>query len=503
MRFQDAFRFNTISKKYLVPTVVMAVVLLFLSGLFLTLQSIKNIETTIDSKGDAVSDFVTKFSADYFAIFDFSDFENFSKAISSDPDVEFFVIYNAQGEPLTQSMQPPENTSALRVFKKDINDEFGNFLGTLEIGYNNNAINKAKRENYTIMFFIIVIASLIFAAGIIFLTRFIILKRVDHTVKMLRDIAEGEGDLTRRLDASAEDELGELAKWFNTFVENIQHIIATAQQTVALVSSSSHELAATADELNSGSQDQAMQTEQVASAMAQMSQTIIEVAQNAGDAAGAAREASDTADKGRDVVDRAVQGMHRIADTVREASSTIETLGLSSSEIGNIIRVIDEIADQTNLLALNAAIEAARAGEHGRGFAVVADEVRKLAERTGRATKEIGGMIEKIQSDTDLSVQSMETGRNEVQSGVDLAGQAKKSLDLIVSTSNKGENMVHRIAAASEEQSSAAEEVARNMDNILQISRRSASSTSQIKMTSEDLEKLSAELQKMIGLFKV
>jgi methyl-accepting chemotaxis protein len=495
-------KLNTISRKYLVSTLTFTAVLLVALGVFMAGQNLNAIEETMDEKGNAVADFITRFSAEYFAIFDFTDFENIEKAVASDPDVEYFVLYNSQGEALTAN-SPPEDTSALLVYSEDIKDEFDNVLGRLEIGYNKRSLAESQKKSTVTILVSMVVAISLLAVGMAVLTRRLVISRVNNTVDMLKDIAQGEGDLTKRLSVNGNDELSELATWFNTFVVNIQNIIVAVKASVEKSSSASHQLASTADELNQGAQEQAMQTEQVATAMTEMSQTIVDVAKNAGDAAGASHEASETAAKGREVVDGAVQGMLKIAKTVSEASESIGTLGESSSEIGNIIQVIDEIADQTNLLALNAAIEAARAGEHGRGFAVVADEVRKLAERTGKATKEIAEMIEKIQTDTDLSVSSMQTGKKEVQGGVELAEEARKSLDLIVKSSDKGETMVHRIAAASEEQSSAAEQVSQNMENILNIARHSAQSTSQIKSTSQELEKLSLELQRMIQLFKV
>lgn len=495
--------FNSISRKFLLPTIGLTVVLLAALGGVMSTKSEEAIMETMDSKGHAVVDFISRFSGDYFAIFDFSDFDNFVKAISTDPDVEFFVIYNADGEPLTSSMLPPEDTSSLLVYERDILDEEGNVQGRLKLGYSRNTLVRIVRQNAWIIGVSLLIAVVILALGITFLTRKVIVGRVDRTVEMLKDIASNEGDLTRRLDEDSEDELGKLAKWFNTFVDNIQKIISAVQGSVDRISASSHQLAVTADKLSSGSKDQEFQTEQVASAMTEMSQTIEDVARNASDAFGASREALEMAGQGREVVENTVQGMMRIAGTVKEASGTIGELGKSSTEIGNIIQVIDEISDQTNLLALNAAIEAARAGEAGRGFAVVADEVRKLAERTGKATKEIAGMIEHIQNDTKKSVASMDAGSVEVETGMKLGGEAKTSLDQIVESSHKSEDMVQRISAASEEQSVAAEEVSKNMENILVISRKSTEATFQIKSTSEELEDLSNELKKMIGLFRV
>jgi methyl-accepting chemotaxis protein len=494
---------SSLNRKYLLPAVTISVVVCALLGAVMAWHARSDIERSLDAKADAVADFVTKFSADYFAIFDFTDFENFHKAVMTDPDVGFFVITNTNREPMSDIMAEPADAGRFIVKEREIRDEFDQLQGYLKIGYNRDSLDRSLRENVIIVGIGVFVASGLLAAVITLLTRFIITKPLDKTVEMLRDIAEGEGDLTRRLNVTSRDEFGELAKWFNTFVGNIHKIISTVRESIEHVSSSSHELAMSSEELTRGAREQSDQTERVAGSMNAMSQTIIDVARNAGEAADASSEAAQVATRGREVVETAVQGMLRIADTVRESSETIGRLGESSSEIGNIIQVIEDIADQTNLLALNAAIEAARAGEAGRGFAVVADEVRKLAERTGKATKEIAIMIEKIQADTERSVVSMESGSQEVQSGVKLAEEAMDALDQIVSSSTRGKDMVHLIAVASEEQSAAAEEVSGNMESILNISHGSTASTAQIKQTAEQLEKLSSDLQNMIGWFKV
>jgi methyl-accepting chemotaxis protein len=493
------FSFSKIGRKFAVPTLVISVLLLNGLGWFMAGNSNKRIRETLDIRANTLIDFITKFSADYFMFFDFSDFENIKKAITSDPDVEFFVIYNDQREPLTEDVDVPEDTSHLMIFEREIMDGEGNVLGFVKMGYNKDTLLKVRSENNLIVFLSIMVVSVLLAFSIMLIAHRVIIRRVNLAVRTLRG---GEGDLTSRLDVDADDELGEMASRFNGFVEAIHKIVLAVRESVDKVSVASSQLSSTAEVLEKGSSEQARQTEQISAAMAEMAQTIVDVAKNAGEASDASHGASETAAVGRDEVEKALNGMLGIAETVKEASRTIGDLGRSSSEIGHIINVINEIADQTNLLALNAAIEAARAGDHGRGFAVVADEVRKLAERTGKATNEITGMIEKIQADTERSVSSMDAGGQEVQSGVDVAQNAMNSLETIVSESHKGKDMVQRIAVASEEQSTAAEEVSRNMESILSVTYESTTSVSQIRSISEELNALSDDLQKMIGGLK-
>ncbi|MBW7842621.1 MAG: methyl-accepting chemotaxis protein, partial [Ignavibacterium sp.] len=188
---------------------------------------------------------------------------------------------------------------------------------------------------------------------------------------------------------------------------------------------------------------------------------------------------------------------------VRESAETVQQLGKNSDQIGEIVQVIDDIADQTNLLALNAAIEAARAGEQGRGFAVVADEVRKLAERTTKATKEIATMIKQIQKDTNGAVESMQQGTQEVESGKTLAQKAGASLKDIINGAEQVVDIVSQVAAASEEQSSAAEQISKNIESISSVTQQSASGLQQIAHASEDLNRLTLNLQELIAQFKV
>jgi methyl-accepting chemotaxis protein len=494
---------NSISKKFLIPTLSLSIVLFLGLGIFMIQTNRSSINTMMDSRGNSVTNFVSHLSAEYFAIFDFNDFEKFVKALQSDPEVSFAVFYNNKKEPMTSVDKIPKDTSSLTVYDSEIKDGQGNILGYVKVGYNKIQISKNLRNSIISITVITTIAMLLLSCGIIFLVRKVITNRIYDSVEMLKDIAQGEGDLTRRLNVDKTDEIGELAKWFNVFVDNIQQVIKNVQSNAEGVSSASTELSSTAEDLNKGSREQKAQTENVASAVVQISQSIADVVNNASVSTKASKDASDIANKGKDVVDRTVKGMEKIAETVRHTSGIIAKLGQSSHEIGNILKVINDIAEQTNLLALNAAIEAARAGEQGRGFAVVANEVKKLAESTANATKEIAGMIVKIQQDTEKSVTSMNLGKTEVENGVKLAEEARSALDMIVNTSEKAVQTVQMILKAAEEQSHSAESVSKNMEQILVVAYESSAATSQIKSASNELEKMSINLLGNIGAFKV
>ncbi|MCE1189022.1 MAG: methyl-accepting chemotaxis protein [Ignavibacteria bacterium] len=216
-----------------------------------------------------------------------------------------------------------------------------------------------------------------------------------------------------------------------------------------------------------------------------------------------ANEAGDQAKNGVTIVGKSIDGMNQIARVVNNSAETVFRLGQNTDKIGEIIDVIDDIADQTNLLALNAAIEAARAGEQGRGFAVVADEVRKLAERTTLATKEISGMIRQIQSETRLAVDAMKEGTTEVESGLKLVNEAGTMLDVIVLGAVSLRDIITQVAAASEEQSVAVDEIGKNVDAINNVTSESAKGLAQIAESAESLNLLATDLQHLVQKFKL
>ena len=313
-----------------------------------------------------------------------------------------------------------------------------------------------------------------------------------------------EGDLTVEVVPEKEnDDIGKLFNGFNKSVQNIRGIVENVSAAVQATASASNQISSSTEEMAAGAQEQSAQTTEVAGAVEQMTKTILETTKNSGHAAEAAKNSGTIAKEGGRVVVETIEGMNRVAEVVKKSADTVEALGKSSDQIGEIIQVIDDIADQTNLLALNAAIEAARAGEQGRGFAVVADEVRKLAERTTKATKEIATMIKQIQKDTEGAVLSMKEGTVEVEKGKLLADKAGQSLKEIIIGAQEVVDMSTQVAAASEEQSSAAEQISKNIESISNVTNESTAGVQQIARAAEDLNRLTLNLQELVSRFKI
>ena len=324
---------------------------------------------------------------------------------------------------------------------------------------------------------------------------------IEEASAVLEDMAKA--DFTKRVTGNYNGDYELIKNNVNKVVDSLNALISKLAQSTENLAEASGQISSSTEEMAAGAQEQSSQITEVASAVEEMTKTIMETSRNSSLASEASNDAGNIAKEGGKVVEETIKGMVRIAAGVQQSSETVQALGKSSDQIGEIVQVINDIADQTNLLALNAAIEAARAGEQGRGFAVVADEVRKLAERTTKATKEIAVMIKQIQKDTTEAVVAMKKGKEEADLGKTMADKAGESLRNIILGADKVVDIITQVAAASEEQSATSEEISKSIEAINTVTKESTSGIQQIARAAEDLNNLTSVIEELVGEFKI
>jgi len=347
----------------------------------------------------------------------------------------------------------------------------------------------------------LVITLVLVFAAVLLISRNI-LRSINH-LRLLITRAEHENDLTSRATLQSEDEIGQTALAFNKMLQKFHGIVKEVVGSTSQLQSAVESMQGVIQQTSQGTKKQTVETEQVATAMNEMSSTVQEVARNAGQAANAATDADREASSGKAVVVGTIDAINELANDVDQSADVIEALKAESQNIGTVLDVIKGIAEQTNLLALNAAIEAARAGEQGRGFAVVADEVRTLAQRTQKSTNEIQTMVEALQNGANKAVQVMGESRGRAKGTVEQAAHAGESLESIVRAVATITDMNNQIASAAEEQSAVAEEINRSVVSIQQVSHETASGAEQTEASSSELSQLGAQLQQLVAQFKV
>lgn len=426
------------------------------------------------------------------------------KRFGGSRDGDALVTSNTMQQAL-QSSQIERVTTATGQFAVLVNpvkDYSGKVIGVLEVSLDRStyvtALNQAQMVTLGVSALAIIIG-LILA----YLISQTITVPINSAVNAMHDIAQGEGDLTCRLPQAGNNEIAALAGAFNQFAAKVQAMVQQIRSSVEQISTASEEMSSITDQTSKEVIRQQSETAQVATAMNQMTATVQEVANHAALAASSAQSADKQTQDGRKVMQHTLHTIQTLAQEVENGALVISRLSEESTKIGSVLDVIRGIAEQTNLLALNAAIEAARAGEQGRGFAVVADEVRTLASRTQASTLEIQSMIERLQTGAHDAVKAMQQGQKQAQQGLTQAAQAESALQTISNSVTNINDMNIQIATAAEEQSSVAEEINRNIVNISQSADATAEGAKQTASAGDELAKLAVRLQTLVGQFKV
>jgi methyl-accepting chemotaxis protein len=477
----------------------------------------------LNAKADIIGRFMAKTAPDLITAFDFVSLASYQQEATSDPDIAYAAYLKPDSTALTEFEAPEDKSDIIeKTYPVKLD---GETLGAVllgitkhrveaEIGRSNERIAAATGEvksnggesTNRILIVTLAQAAVVLAIVSILITllfRKLVVKQAQETSSLIKELSAGNGDLTVRLPVTSHDEIGQLRASVNTFVEKLHQMITD-------IAKETHTLAEEAVNVNqhsidlSGSADSQQQdTTHAATAMEEMTATVHEVARNTNAAAQAAEKADSQSKEGNDVVSTAVRSIDQLANDVNGTAEVIQALADQSQNIGSVLDVIKGIAEQTNLLALNAAIEAARAGEQGRGFAVVADEVRTLASRTQQSTQEIHDMIENLQAGSKNAVDAMEKGKQQAHNSVELITKAGASLETISQTIATIYDMNTQIATASEQQSTVAEEINCNISNIKSSSELTAEKSKQSAASSSELSNVASRLQALTAQFKI
>ena len=344
--------------------------------------------------------------------------------------------------------------------------------------------------------------ALLLAVLVMLISRSIV-RPLDEAVSAMATIASGEADLTRRLDTHGNDEITRLGQHFNSFTGQLQQVVSRLLQAAHELGHSAGEVGSTAVQAQQHSDQQSQQMEQVATAINEVTYAVQDVAKNAEQASSETSLAQDRARQGQQSIQRSLAKIDELSATIDQAVHVIEALAGQSTRIGSVLEVIRAIAEQTNLLALNAAIEAARAGEQGRGFAVVADEVRLLAQRTQQSTAEIQAMIEHLQGQSEAAVKAIDASSQASRATVEQASEAGSSLDAISQALHNLTALNASIASATLQQSHVVEDINRSVTETAELSRQTAVAAQQSSHSGHSLNRLSAQLEQVLGQFRI
>jgi methyl-accepting chemotaxis protein len=508
--------FQTLNAKLSLYFIVLITMILILFGIYNYLSLESNLNNALKVQAQGTLDRLSRNLPDPIWNFSERSYQQIIEAEMKTSAVQSIIVWsdgglvvargrNLDNEVIEVEDVPAEDSYSLKRGKDLVFNVDGKTknIGKVDLYLNNKHIVLLLKENLIKQIIQIVLLDLILAVFQSFVLARLVGKALSEVNAAVKDIAEGDGDLRQRLDTKSKDELGTLAKAFNKFIQGIQDIIKQVMLCSHELSNSSEQSSKDTDKTRTDLDRQRLEISSLATAVNEMAASAQEVAKNAGVAAKSTMAAYEESMNGKELVDKTVVSIHALANEVQNTADEIHRLEQHSEEIGTILDVIRGIAEQTNLLALNAAIEAARAGEQGRGFAVVADEVRTLAQKTQQSTEEIQDMITQLQNGAKKAVVAMDTGKKQANNSVEKATIAGGSLENISSSVSLVANMSTHIATAAEEQHKVTTEIDKKIVNIIQVIDGTVKITQSSAQGVDKLSQLASSLESLVGKFKV
>ncbi len=494
---------RSLSTKF-IAAITATIVVVSTLVLFIDYHLIKSAqEARFDKDIAAQIELINSSMAESVFAYDFQQIESIAKSLVNTALISQIKLTDHRGKDLASANKSVVDSgekvhrSGIEIKRED------EVIGKYDISFSKSSMEELLAGQIRLSILIVLVLLGCILVTVFLLTRTMIVAPVRGVSDSLAEIARGGGDLTKRLPDHGGDEIAELAGNFNRVMEQIASIIKNVIVVTNKVSNNVHNMSsATENTVNSTSQ-QLRELEQVAAALNELSASATEVARSAGQTAEKTNETSKEAGEGTETVRSSQQTIRRLTGQIEATAEKIQVLKDNSENIGSVMEVIRSIAEQTNLLALNAAIEAARAGEQGRGFAVVADEVRSLAQKTQTSTEEIESIITQLQKAADEAHISMNTSMSSVQETIDTAARVEEALTRIQENVLTINDMNHHIATASTEQSTVADEVSKNISAIYSLSERVSENASVVSENSAQLESESSELKTEMSNFRV
>lgn len=513
----------SIKHKIVIGITAVSSIILICSCLVLTTIVTKKSEQNLSNDGATLAKIVAANSTGALSFADVDSAQESLRTLQFHPNVEKAILYDEEGNRFALFAKPGAESDAGWPDKGSVGTEDGRYIshydgkqlhvmapvisddeaiGRIYIQFNNKSLMETQQSFVYISIFVILVGVVVSLTLAVFTQKSILLP-VARVMNALKDIAEGEGDLTQRLDDSSNDIIGELAHWFNSFVIKVHKVVMEVSGGTEKLSGSAEILSNTTAKTSKGVVHQQKEINSIVDSMTLLTSAVEAVSRDIDRAADEARVMDEKSSASKEVVGKTRNAIEKLAEEIEDAAELINELDQQSEKIGAVLKVIGDIADQTNLLALNAAIEAARAGEQGRGFAVVADEVRSLAGRTQSSTKEIDTIIAELKNKVGDAVSVMQEGKTQARTSVGYAENASGSIDEISTAISAIRSVTDGVFEASNEQNKLAEAIQSSIQNISKVANQTSSDAESIYQGSVELNSLSTSLEKIVNQFKV